>query len=66
MQDQEWHEFIQDDGSTFPPDHSSIHVMFASGRLVRYSYLFSPYPAGRCHIPGSLFCGSGMAITLHR
>jgi hypothetical protein len=35
MQDQEWHEFIQDDRSTFPPDHSSIQVIFASGRLVK-------------------------------
>ena len=35
MQDQEWHEFIQDDHSTFPPDNSSIQVIFASGRLVK-------------------------------
>jgi hypothetical protein len=35
MQDQEWHEFIQDDRSTFPPDNSSIQVIFASGRLVK-------------------------------
>jgi hypothetical protein len=35
MQDQEWHEFIQEDRSTFPPDHSSIQVIFASGRLIK-------------------------------
>jgi hypothetical protein len=35
MQDQEWHEFIQDDRSMFPPDHSSIQVIFASGRLIK-------------------------------
>jgi hypothetical protein len=36
MPDQDWHEFIQNDpGSTFPPNLSSIQVMFASGRLVK-------------------------------
>jgi hypothetical protein len=35
MQDQEWHEFIQDDRSTFPPDNSSIQMIFASGRLIK-------------------------------
>jgi hypothetical protein len=35
MQDQEWHAFIQGDRSTFPPDHSSIQVIFASGRLLK-------------------------------
>ena len=35
MQDQEWHEFIQDDRSTFPPDNSLIQVIFASGRLIK-------------------------------
>jgi hypothetical protein len=38
MQDQEWHEFIQDDVSTFPPDHSSIQVIFASGRLIKETW----------------------------
>jgi hypothetical protein len=35
MSDQDWHEFIQNDPSTFPPDLSSIQVIFASGRLVK-------------------------------
>ena len=34
MQDQEWHELIQDHRSTFPPDHSSIQAIFVSGRLM--------------------------------
>jgi hypothetical protein len=39
MQDQDWHEFIQNDPSTFPPDPSSIQVIFASGRLVKGTWL---------------------------
>ena len=35
MPDRDWHEFIQDDPSTFPPDLSSIQVIFASGRLIK-------------------------------
>jgi hypothetical protein len=35
MGDQEWHEFIQHDRSTFPPDNSSIQVIFESGRLFK-------------------------------
>jgi hypothetical protein len=33
--DQDWHEFIRNDPSTFPPDLSSIQVIYASGRLVK-------------------------------
>jgi hypothetical protein len=39
MPDQDWHEFIQDDPSTFPTDLSSIQVIFASGRLVKGTWL---------------------------
>jgi hypothetical protein len=39
MPDPDWHEYIQDDPSTFPPDHSSIQVIFASGRLIKGIWL---------------------------
>jgi hypothetical protein len=32
---QDWHEFKRGDPSTFPPDLSSIQVIYASGRLVK-------------------------------